>query len=1213
MKGVLSMCMRHFVMAAVSLLVGSGLAAAETTLCKFDFESFPPGMSGRAELTKGRTAAGKAIRLIENAYWSFKPDKAWLTASENGNLGFECWLYRDDKGKAGFIARQDGAFAVLLPPWGADHINVGVWTRTGYMSFNSGSCLKSKTWQHIAVKITRKQVKLLVDGKQCFAKQLNAPMKVSQKAVVIGAGFNGEKQEMIKPLTATLSDVKFSTGVEITDVAKQEPLATENTETVPNGTSVFKFDFETVPPELKGKAKLIDSKPGFGKALQFEEDAYLSFKPSEQLLAVEKNGSLTFECWFCRNEDDLSGFLVRQDGAFAVYIPPWNTRYISAGIWTSAGYVVLDGGECLPSGSWVHVALVVAPEYAELYVNGKRRIRKSLKAPIRMSRRDVVISAGFNGSRQEMIKQLPAAYDAVEVSAGIRDKTYFAKIAASTTENFEASHTKIGIPPVCAPGREISVRTIPVITRTTDTINVENSYYRLELTVAPVLRIRKLFSKITNSECFMKTGSPLLSLHINDKRINPDECKVVKVEEKSDGSNYTLSLLLRHSPSRVEFELLLSFDASESIGLNGLMRNTGIRQRLMPTFPMVENVSIGSDFNENYYYWPQISGWIGKNSYELGLPYGHRCFFQFTDVFSPALGGGLALSGQDIKGTPKGIVTRKTKKNGRVGINYNILGTLWSPTKALKLFDDNSHGLAMAFVFLPDSFATGEVFTFPPARLTVHRGSAVHAIMDYAKWSKQAFPHDPMPEGIKPEFNNVAVHRKVGNGGHMQGFERNGKFAIADNIHPDGRDHAFQMAFWWKHYTDGKFSGAGDYLYDDAFGGREGMVKMIEDANAKGSNVALYTCSRQVGDDSEVARHPEWQYMPRPGERGRSWGSFNPCTTVKEWQKILIDTNVRLVRDLPVNGVYLDTTAEALICHNPGHSHSRNPADGIFNLLRDFRAGVKAANPKVYIMTEYIGSEAFGMYIDACWLQTFAHPYAHAFNNYDLQLARFVYPRVKYFEWGMSPKTFEVDSRRAFFNGIGASRGDLNKAQSDRYADMTNTQREVYDALASENPQPLVPTLTNGLFANYFPGKRQKVWTYYNKAGNLKEGTIPVSAGDTSLRFVELLQDREIQVKDGKISLPMAQYEVGLIAAFTPRITIRDTGMNYEIEVKTSDLPSHVKLVYVPSGKHDSRDQWNELNLNKGKASVSKTETGSGKVIFKLLDGYLLLDETVLN
>lgn len=994
---------------------------------------------------------------------------------------------------------------------------------------------------------------------------------------------------------------------------------------------IMKMDFETMPSELKGTAKLATGNGGKGKGLMLDGNGRLEIQPSQELLAAEENGTLTFECWILREDEDEEGFLVRHNGAFAVRILPWDKRRVGLGVWTKeAGYLALDSEPCLPAaGAWQHIAVVFKPTEAELYINGNQKFKKPLKSPMRVSRHPVVIGAGLDEAKKTPIAPFVGTMDDLLISSDAKDKAYFDAIAAETSEQFEAVQNTIGMPPKCASGNAITEKTSPKIVKKEKTLEISNSFYVLEMQTVSQLKIMRFFNKFTNSECLLPEGSPLFAIALEGgtRRAPTESFAVADVKTTTDAKGVIhLEAVSRHA-SGVEVRIRMDFDETEEISVNASVKNGGKRQKIVPCVPLLENISIGSDFNENWYFNPQVSGWTGKASYELGFGYGFRSWIQLADVFSPALGGGLALTGQDTKGVVKGIVTRKTKRNGKVSVNYNLCWLTAGDKEPIRAFDDKGLGLAFAFVYYPDVYAPNEEVALPPAKFSVHSGDVLNPLMHYAEWSKKAFPHEPIPKNAIDEFNMVAVHPRGGNGGYFKGFETPEGFKLADKIADDGSDHLLQPAFWWRRYervpvpksTTGETmfknsSGEGDYDYEPAFGGKEGMAKEIRACKEKGTNVVLYTCSRVVGDDSTIAtKHPDWALFKAPNTPNRSWGNFNVCTSIPEWQEMYAENNARLLRDLPVAGIYMDTTAEILTCHNTAHSHPRHPQDAIFALLKKVRGKVKAVNPDAYIMTEYIGSEAFGMYIDSCWVQTFANPHAHKFNNYDLDFARFVYPRIKYHEWGMSPKTFEVDSRRAFFNGVGNCRGDLTGEQKIRFADMTNAQREMFNALISDNPLPFVQTCTENVFANCFPGSRQKVWTYYNKAGKLENAPVlNVLNENAGVHYVELLKDIEIQPKGGILFLSMEQHEVGMIAALPKMLQVVKNGGKLDVSAK-GDIPAGATIVCVPAGKRDSQDNFLRFDVSGGAVSIPTDKLGKGKNIVKLYDGRMLLDEIIIS
>ena len=966
--------------------------------------------------------------------------------------------------------------------------------------------------------------------------------------------------------------------------------------------AIKRFDFDEMPPEAVGHGALVKGKPGFGQAFKFNGKAYLLFPAIPELVAAEKRGVLTFECWYYREDDDDCGFIMRQNGAFGLLNINWDPTRLNVGVWTAQGYQSFDTEPVLKSGMWTHIGLVFNKLNVKLYVNGKVVIDKNMPAQMNVSSRPFVIGTGINEDNDKPFTSIPGMLDAIEISPIAKGADWAAKIAASTSENFESRQDRIGLPPECNAGKAITTAT-PLVWKTKNNrLFLENSFYKAEIQLKPSLRIVSIFNKFADAECFGENGTTLFTAHIDGQYLASNNFLTSSYNCEKLENGVKVKAVTEHSYG-VRMSVEMTFDDSADMSLNAVMKNLKKQKKVMMGFPVLQNISIGPDFNENYYFWPHLSGWVGKKSYELGMVYGERCWMQFADVFSPACGGGLALSGRDTTGVLKGIITRKTRPNGKIAIDYN---QIWEPKRP---FDSALKGCGMAFTYKQDTFDVEEEMVIPTAVITVHGGDVLTPIRQYAKWSRKAFKHDPIPDSFKDQFNIVAVHRKAGNAGHVKGFQGDGRMRLADDCEADGRDHQLQVAMWW-HYKNPALaggSGEGDYEYDPTTGGKEGLIRSIREANAMGAQVVLYTCSRQVSNDSFVAtKHPEWQFQREPGVGAVDWGSFNPCTHVPEWQDIFISHNVRLLNDLPVAGVYLDTSVEPLRCVSTKHKHARNLSDDVFLFFSKAKKAFRKANPKAFIMTEFMGHEAFAMFTDGCWIQTFANPNAHNFNNYDLDFARFTYPCMHYMEWGQRPDTFEVDSRRAFFNGVGNCRGDLSDEQNMRQADLTNTQREALEALASCEPEPFVPTKAKYLFANFFPSDVQTAWTYYNKGGD-QTAILPIPEKYRGKRFVELLSDRVLELKDGALSWNAVQYEVGMIVACEPLLQLAKKGDDFEIVVNGA-LPDGARLFVVSEGERDSKDNRRELSLKNGKATVPATK---GRSIVKVLKGEMLLDEIV--
>lgn len=961
-----------------------------------------------------------------------------------------------------------------------------------------------------------------------------------------------------------------------------------------------------------GKTEEIAGKPGNHDAIFFAEDAYAVLDGGQKLMEAEKAGVLCFESWIYREEDMIHGFIARQDGAFSVLVVPWDPSRINVGVWTESGYVSIDSESCLRSGLWQHVMVVIEHCDLRCYVDGKLIFNHKLETPMLSSENPVYLARAMHEG--QLIGGLEAALDEIRISGTVPTEDYINRVMARCTENFDATQTVIGLPPEIARPVNPTPQSTPVrVERTPETVTVENSYYRAVFAVKPNLYLQTLENKYGNVDCLLPAGSPLFAVAVDDKQIDAWAFEVQSWEEQVTADGIELKFQLSAPAENLGAEVTVECTSGRDIRLDFRLFNQGAARTIQLTAPMVENISIGSDFTENYYFWPMLTGWVGKNSFELGMTYGSRCWLQLSDVFSPAHGVGLALSGRDTSGEVKGIVVRKTRKDGRIGVDYNML--FLPRKKAVSPFADDSIGLAMANIFPPKLLPSGAVRDVPSAVLSVHPGDVLEVLKDYRQWVKTWFRHGEMPESIRDDFNIVAVHRFAGNRGFEKGFGHTpGKFSLLDKIHPDKRDHHLQLAMWWKEHHPGEIaSGEGDYEYDDTLGGREAMAAEIQALADQGTYTSLYLCSRQAGNDSEVAQHKNLAFYPLEGQRANDWGSFNPCTHAHQWQDMLTEKYARLAADLPVTGLYLDTSAEVLFCSNPGHPHAENLVDDQLRLLQKIDKAIKGAKPGAFLFTEFMGSEFFGQYIDACWIQTFANPYAVSFNNYDLDFARFVLPEVKYFEWGMSETTFEVDSRRLFFNGVGGSRGDLTDAQNLRYAELSNTLREVSRCLATNSPEPFAASAAKNVYVNHFPLADRAVWTLYNKTGKAFAGEVfPLPADFERYRYVELLTDRIVTAENGNAVVELDKDEVALVAQFDPVMHVTENPDGWKILLNEKFKPSEMTLSVV-AGMRDSAEYETVLTVQDQQALVLREQFGNKRLIIKLRAGYELVDELVIE
>ena len=150
--------------------------------------------------------------------------------------------------------------------------------------------------------------------------------------------------------------------------------------------------------------------------------------------------------------------------------------------------------------------------------------------------------------------------------------------------------------------------------------------------------------------------------------------------------------------------------------------------------------------------------------------------------------------------------------------------------------------------------------------------------------------------------------------------------------------------------------------------------------------------------------------------------------------------------------------------------------------------------------------------------------------------------------------------------------------------------KENWDALATANPEPLIPTLRDGVLANKFPIENKIIYAIFNTNANPVSGPILSVPSIPNTHFMELLYDKEpqVQITDGiaTISMEIAGNDVVYLAQLHNTIEVKDA--------KTMDV----------SVSRKSNSQ--HLQIAEDTAGVDKRK------IIKLFDNDALIDEVVI-
>jgi len=348
-----------------------------------------------------------------------------------------------------------------------------------------------------------------------------------------------------------------------------------------------------------------------------------------------------------------------------------------------------------------------------------------------------------------------------------------------------------------------------------------------------------------------------------------------------------------------------------------------------------------------------------------------------------------------------------------------------------------------------------------------------------------------------------------------------------------------------------------------------------------------------------------------------------------EWAGYIANTCARLVRETGMDCIYLDELGIAFPDYNPQKSPLREDGLPISTRLlgkcvAKVRAAMVAEKPDATLMFEHAGSDWLSQFCDGSWAQTFyTRGFEFAEKHYDqnsLVYFRFCFPEFKLAEWGES----NDGPRRCFFNGIGIDwnncRQPWNKEQRQYIIRTGQVFRECGDAFATLKPEPLVPTLVTGVLSNRFASEDKVVHTLYNKRTDAVEGPVIEVPAREGCHYVELVQDRSVDSTPAaedrnRLSLRLPPQDVLCLAQLPRRLHARRDEHRVTVRV---DEPTKGLRLYAFFGRDDShlhKHSGREIKLTKGQGGLNVPEAGrrGRKVILKLLQGYYLVDELVLE
>ncbi|NLF69034.1 MAG: hypothetical protein GX575_08255 [Candidatus Anammoximicrobium sp.] len=442
---------------------------------------------------------------------------------------------------------------------------------------------------------------------------------------------------------------------------------------------------------------------------------------------------------------------------------------------------------------------------------------------------------------------------------------------------------------------------------------------------------------------------------------------------------------------------------------------------------------------------------------------------QFLDTFSPADGRGLSLRTEDTDCAWKHYLLEKTGVDFSAGVEY-----------------------------AERMLAPGERFQTPRTVIQLTDGFWLRGFSAYRDWLQTFYqPAAPRLAWFREVFNfrQRFLHwldpLYDGQQIHLQR-------AVDEAVREFGGIDYLHLFDWGNCGPHGRIYGrTGDYSpFDFLQGGQAALRDAIAGVQRQGVPVGLYIEGYLLDERGRLGGQfgKAWQLIDAAG-RGARWPDSNEidiCSYVPAWREVQAATYAEKVRQLNVDGMYIDEYGFAsshFDCWSAEHGHAR-PGYAVIGereTTRAIRHRVGREKTGVAIYTEESPVDVVTQLQDGSF--TYAMSTAgRTTTRVPLNVTRFALPSFKTIEILYCDKptaSWATGVKWVFFNGEAIW---LEGPAAEWFEPETRAAirrcyrllREHRDAFTSDRPTPLFPTLLGGVYANAFPARDKTVYTLYN-------------------------------------------------------------------------------------------------------------------------------------
>jgi len=497
---------------------------------------------------------------------------------------------------------------------------------------------------------------------------------------------------------------------------------------------------------------------------------------------------------------------------------------------------------------------------------------------------------------------------------------------------------------------------------------------------------------------------------------------------------------------------------------------------------------------------------------------------QFLDTFSPADGRGLSLRTEDTDCAWKHYLLEKTDADFNVAVEY-AEQTL-SPHERFQT--------PRAVIQLTDGFWLRGFSAYRDWLQTVYQPAAPRQ-----PWFREVFNfRQRFLHWLDPLYDGQQIH-----------LQR----AVDEAVREFGGIDYLHLFDWGNCGPHGRIYGrTGDYSpFDFLQGGQAALRDAIAGVQRQGIPVGLYIEGYLLDERGKLGQQfgKAWQLIDAAG-RGARWpdsSEIDICSYVPAWREVQASTYADKVRQLDVDGMYIDEYGFAgshFDCWSTEHGHARPgyAVVGERDTTRLIRQSINQVKSGVAIYTEETPVDVVTQLQDGSFTYAMSTS-QRTTTRVPLNLTRFAIPSFKTIEILYCDKptgSWATGVKWVFFNGeaIWLEGPAAEWFEPETRAAIRRCYRLLHehrDAFTTDRPTPLVPTLLGGVYANAFPTRHKTVYTLYTSRHRTVRGGLISLPWDEGASYEDAWNGRPATVtRQGDravITLELGPRDVGCLVA----------------------------------------------------------------------------------